>query len=232
VNSSRDIEPAIIAADEPRTRRQLLTAGGVAAVAGVLGTLGLSTRVEAKDGQWVRVGKKTTATSATTIQSQKGPAFVARVTGGGSVAGVRGYATSQKGTGVQGWAEAKKGKTVGVEGQTNSPKGKAGQFVAANGGTAVVAKSPEKKGVALRTEGKLQFEKRSGVTPTSGGAEFVIPVAGGLTEGSMVLATLQDHIPGVHVEAASVLDASQGLIVVRLNQAVSETARVAWIILD
>ncbi len=47
-----------------------------------------------------------------------------------------------------------------------------------------------------------------------------------------MLATLQDHVPGVHVEAASVLDTDEGLIVVRLNQAVPEPARVAWIVLD
>ena len=67
---------------------------------------------------------------------------------------------------------------------------------------------------------------------TSGGAEFVIPVSGGLNQNSLVIATLQDHFPGVHVESASVLDAGSATIVVRLNQAVPEPARVAWLILD
>lgn len=232
MNSSRDNEPAMIAVDEPRSRRQLLTAGGIAAVAGVLGAIGISTSAEAKDGQWLRLGQKNAATNSTTVQAKKGPALLARVVGGGKVTGVRGLATSEKGTGVQGWADAKKGQTVGIAGQTTSPKGKAGEFVAANGGIGVVARSPEKKGVALRTEGKLQFTQRSGASPTSGGSEFVIPVAGGLTDDSLVLATLQDHFPGVHVESASVLDADEGLIVIRLNQAVPDEARVAWFILD
>jgi hypothetical protein len=204
----------------------------MAAVAGVLGALGIATGAEAKDGQFLKAGNKVTATRTTSIQSKKGPAFLARVVGKGKVAALRGLATSQSGTGLQGWADAKKGSTIGVDGLTRSPDGKAGQFTAANGGTALVAKSPDRRGVALRTEGRLQFTERSGSSSVSGGSEFVIPVAGGLTEGSLVLATLQDHFPGVHVEAASVLDAADGLIVVRLNQAVPEPARVAWIVLD
>ena len=232
MNPSADSEPTIVAVEEPRSRRQLLTAGGVAAIAGVLGAIGLSNTVEAKDGQWVKVGNKNTATKTTTVQAQKSPAFLARVTGSGKVAGLRGITTSTKGTGVQGWADSNKGSTVGVSGATKSPDGKAGQFIAANGGTGVDARSPDKKGIALRTEGRLQFTKRSGASSVSGGAEFVIPVAGGLSDKSLVLATLQDHFPGVHVESASVLDTDEGLIVVRLNQAVPEPARVAWIVLD
>jgi len=232
VNPSRDNEPAIIAADVPRSRRQLLTAGGIAAVAGLLGAVGISTTVEAKDGQWVKAGRKTTATNTTNLEAKKGPAFLSRVTGGGKVSGIRGYASSNKGTGVQGWADAKKGTTIGIEGRTNSADGKAGHFVAGNGGVALVAKSPDKKGVALRTQGRLELTERSGSSELSGGSEFVIPVAGGLSETSLVLATLQDHVAGVHVESASVLDAKDGLIVVRLNQAVPEPTRVAWIVLD
>ena len=232
MNSSTDNEPAIAASDEPRTRRQLLTAGGVAAIAGVLGVFGVSSGAEAKNGQFIRAGTKTTATSTTSVQSRKGPAFLARVTGSGQATGLVGVAGSTKGIGVAGSSESKKGSTVGVSGTTRSPAGKAGQFVASNGGIAVLARSPDKKGVALRTEGRLEFAKRSGASSVSGGAEFVIPVAGGLSEDSLVLATLQDHVPGVHVEAASVLDTNEGLIVVRLNQAVPEPARVAWIVLD
>ena len=54
---------------------------------------------------------------------------------------------------------------------------------------------------------------------------------GGLREDALVLATLQDHHAGVHVESASVLDAAEGLIVVRLNQALAEPAKVGWIVL-
>jgi hypothetical protein len=232
VNSSRDSEPVYTAAEEQRTRRQLLTAGGAAAIAAALGAIGISTTVEARNGQPVRAGTKNAASKPTTLIATKGPGLLAKVTGGGRTAAVRGVSTIAKGIGVQGAADAKKGPTIGVSGTTRSAEGKAGSFVADNGGTALEARSPQKKGVALRTEGQLQFTERSGSSSVSGGAEFVIPVAGGLSEKSLVLATLQDHFPGVHVEAASVLDAADGLIVVRLNQAVPEAARVAWIVLD
>jgi hypothetical protein len=230
VTSSRDNEPAIIATDEPRSRRQLLTAGGVAAIAAALGAVGISTGTEAKDGQFMRVGQKNKGTSTTSLQAARTPGLLSRVTRAG--AAIRGVTASQKGVGVQGWADAKKGKTVGVQGKTSSPKGTAGEFVATGGGTGLVARSTEKNGTALQTEGKLKFDKRSGVAQTSGGAEFVFEVGGGLNENSLVLATLQDHFPGVHVESAQVLDAKDNLILIRLNQAVPEPARVAWLILD
>jgi len=231
VNSSTDNEPAIIATDEPRSRRQLLTAGGIAAVAGVLGAFGIATNVEAKDGDAIRAGKKNAANQSTTLVGRKSPALSVRVAGSGKTAAIRGQSSANKGKAVIGVADSKKGASVGVEGVTFSPAGTAGQFIANKGGTAIVAKSPDRKGVALSTEGILEFSGRSGSTQTSGGSEFVIPVKGGLSQGSLVLATLQDHVPGVHVESASVLDAADGLIVVRLNQAVPEPARVAWFVL-
>jgi hypothetical protein len=232
VTSSRDNEPATDAADEPRTRRQLLTAGGLAAIAGVLGAVGVSSGAAAKDGQFVRLGQKNKGTRTTSLQAARTPGLLMRVTRPG--AAIRGITPSEKGAGVQGWADAKKGKTIGLAGRTESPDGVAGQFVANRGGTAVLATSAQRNGVALRTQGKLQFEQRSGEATTSGGAEFVIPVGGGLTKRSLVLATLQDHFPGVHVEAASVLETKAGSesILVRLNQSVPEPARVAWLILD
>jgi hypothetical protein len=114
---------------------------------------------------------------------------------------------------------AKDGDGVAINGVANSKEGTAGLFVASNEGT------------ALRTKGRIQFADRSGIASATGGAEFVIPVPGGLHEDAIVLATLQDHHAGVHVESASVLDAGEGLIVVRLNQALAEPARVGWIVL-
>ncbi len=231
VNASRDHEPAIDVMEQPRSRREMLRTGGVAAVAGLLGVFGVATTTAAKNGSAVRAGDKTTATRPTTLESRKGPAFQARATSSKGPIGLRGAATANKGVGVQGAAVSGKGATVGVQGLTQSPGGTAGQFVATDGGTAVEASA--KKGVALRTKGRIELTERTGSASVSeGGAEFVIPVSGGLSEKSLVLATLQDHRPGVHVEAAYVLDADKGLVVVRLNQAVSEQTKVAWIVLD
>jgi hypothetical protein len=232
VKPSTSQEPVTDTVEVPQTRRDLLRTGGVAAVAGVLGVFGISTLTEAKNGSSVRIGEKNSGTRPTTVETKKGPALYGKVGGSGKQVGLRGLSTSQKGVGVQGVASASKGESVGVHGHSSSPDGTAGQFEAEDGGTAVEAVAGGKKGTALRTKGRLQFDERSGSSEVSGGAEFVIPVAGGLSEGSLVLATLQDHFPGVHVESASVLDAEDGLIVVRLNQAVPEPATVAWFVLD
>ena len=214
--------PGIVTADEPRSRRDLLRAGGVAAVAGILGAIGISNTVEAKNGSAVRMGEKNTGTRTTVLESTRGPVVAGRISKSG-----------KKAVGVLGEATAKKGSTVGVQGQTASPDGTAGQFTAGDGGTAVEASASGKRGVALKTTGRLVFGDRSGTAQVSaGGADFIIPVAGGLSESSLVLATMQDHFPGVHVESASVQDPEEGLIVVRLSQAVPEAATVAWIVLD
>ena len=232
MKSSLDLEQVPSTSDARQTRRDLLRSGGIAALAGVLGVFGISTATEAKNGSAVRVGQKNSGTRSTSLESKKSPAFSAKVGGSGAQVAMRGVSSSQKGIGIQGIASAEKGETVGVQGQTGSPDGAAGQFVAEGGGVAVAARASGKQGVALNTKGKLKFDDRSGSATVSGGSDFVIPVAGGVTEGSLVLATLQDHVPGIHVEAASVLDTEEGLIVVRLNQAVAEPAKVAWIVLD
>jgi hypothetical protein len=223
----------VIDSDQPaQSRRDLLRTGGVAALAGVLGVFGISTATQARNGAAIRIGSRNNGTRPTTLDTNKGPSFFARVGGSGNQVALRGQSSAAKGIGVQGIASGKNGESVGVQGQAASEAGIAGQFVGADGGTAIEAVAGGKRGVAIRTKGKLQFGERSGSNELSGGAEFVIPVAGGLTDRSLVLATLQDHLPGVHVESASVLDAEEGLIVVRLNQAVPEPATVAWIVLD
>ena len=218
-------------AELSRSRRDLLRGGATAAIASLLGVFGVALGVAAKNGDPVRLGEKNTATKPTSLESSKGPALQARVSGRGGVA-LRGSASSAKGIGVQGEAASEKGESVGVQGSSRSPDAVAGQFIAEGGGTALEATTSKKDGVALRTKGRLELTERSGISSVSGGAEFVIPVAGGLSDKSLVLATLQDHFPGVHVESAGVLDAEDGLIVVRLNQAVPEPANVGWVVLD
>jgi hypothetical protein len=218
--------------DTPSSRRDVLRTGGTALVASVLGVLGLASVTAAKNGDPLRVGDKTSATKPTLLESSKGPALQVKIAGSGEGVGLRGSASSAKGIGVQGEATSAKGTSIGVQGLVESPEGIAGQFVAKSGGSAVEALASEKDGVALRTKGRLELGGRSGVASVSGGAEFVIPVAGGLSDSSLVLATLQQHFPGVHVESASVLDAKEGLVVVRLNQAVPEPAKVGWLVLD
>jgi len=218
--------------ETPASRRDVLRTGGAALVASVLGVLGLASVTAAKNGDPLRAGDKTSATKPTLLESSKGPALQVKIAGSGEGVAVRGSASSAKGIGIQGEATSEKGTSIGVQGVAQSPEGIAGQFIATGGGSAVEALASEKDGVALRTKGRLELGGRSGIASVSGGAEFVIPVAGGLSDSSLVLATLQDHFPGVLVESASILDAKEGLIVVRLNQAVPEPARVGWLVLD
>ena len=199
--------PAGHAEDSPRrSRRELLRLGGAAGLAGLLGLFGRSLPAQARNGDALRAGQKTTANKPTVVEGSRSPAL-----------GVRNTSTE--------------GEAVAVQGTSDSPEGVAGVFVAGGGGTALEARATQRGGTALRTRGRIQFVERSGVASVTGGAEFVIPVAGGLSTESVVLATLQDHHVGVHVESASVLDADEGLIVVRLNQALPEPARVGWIVL-
>ena len=230
--SSAEREPVVAEAEVPRSRRDLLRAGGVATIAGLLGVFGVATASSAKNGDSIRAGQRTTASKSTTLESKRGPALLVRNTGGGEAVALRGVSGASTGIGVLGEASSDKGESAGVQGTSESPEGTAGRFIASGGGTAIDARGSQKNGVALRTKGRLQLTERSGVTSVSGGAEFVIPVAGGLSSSSLVLATLQDHHPGIHVEAANVLDAEDGLIVVRLNQALPEPAKVGWLVLD
>ena len=217
--------------EERRSRRDLIRAGATAAVAGFLGVFGGSQVASARNGQTVKLGERGTATRTTTLDSRSAPALQVRSTSGDGI-GVRGIATGRQGTGVIGVGSSDKGETIGVRGETSSSDGTAGRFVAQDGGTAVDARAPGRNGVALRTRGRVQFTGRSGTTQASGGAEFVIPVDGALGPNTFVLATLQDHHPGIHVESATVLDPDEAVIVVRLNQALAEPGTVGWIVLD
>ncbi len=164
MNSSTHHEPDIEPADEPRSRRDLLRSGGIAALGGLLGVFGLAGTASAKNGSSVRAGDKTSASRPTTIESSKGPALQARAIDKKDPIGVRGVATDGKGIGVQGTAVSSKGETVGVQGLIQSPDGVAGEFLASKGGT------------ALRTKGRVELAERSGRTAVSeGGAEFVDP---------------------------------------------------------
>jgi hypothetical protein len=227
----------------PRSRRQVLRAGGAAALVGLLGILGRPLPASAqRDDKKKNTREPAARTSAqdrsnagstTSIEGTKSPSLDVRNTAkGGQVMAVHAVSSSPKGTAIAAEATAAKGETVAVLGTTESAEGVGGRFVATGGGTAIEARAGEKGGVALRTKGRLQLTERSGIASVSGGAEFVIPVAGGVSETSIVLATLQDHHTGVHVESARVLDVERGLIVVRLNAALPEPSRVGWMVLD
>jgi hypothetical protein len=186
-----------------RSRRDLLRSGGLALLAGMAGILGQPLAASAQRDRRRRRDRGRGSDDGGN-ESSAPPATTIETS--------RSPALDVANT-------SRQGESVGIHGTAASPDGMAALFVASGGGT------------ALRTRGRIQFMERSGIAPATGGSEFVIPVSGGLREDAIVLATLQDHHSGVHVESASVLDPEEGLIVVRLNQALSEPGRVGWIVL-
>jgi hypothetical protein len=191
------------AGDTRRSRRDLLRTGGVAALVGLAAVLGRPFPASAQDEGRKDRKKRRDADDG----------------GGGEPAPPSTTISTSRSPALEVTNSAKQGEGVAINGMSSSSEGTAGLFVASNDGT------------ALHTRGRIQFADRSGIASATGGAEFVIPVPGGLREEAFVLATLQDHHEGVHVESASVLDTEEGLIVVRLNQALAEPAKVGWIVL-
>ena len=190
------------AGDTRRSRRELLRTGGAAALVGLAAIIGRPFPASAQDEDRKDRKKRRNADD-----------------GGGDPAPPSTTIWTSRSPALEVTNSAKQGEGVAINGMSSSSEGTAGLFVASNDGT------------ALHTRGRIQFADRSGIASATGGAEFVIPVPGGLREEAFVLATLQDHHEGVHVESASVLDADEGLIVVRLNQALAGPAKVGWIVL-
>ncbi len=89
-------------AEPPTTRRHVLRSGGAAALASLLGVVGLASVTSAKNGDPLRVGDKSSATKPTQLESSKGPALQVKISGSGEGVGVRGSASSAKGVGRAG----------------------------------------------------------------------------------------------------------------------------------
>ena len=194
-------------AGEPRSsRRELLRTGAVAALAGLAAILGHPFTAAAQ-----REERRQRRERRSSDGGGGG--------GGGEAAPPSTTISTSRSPALGVTNTAKQGEIVAISGTTSSPDGTAGLFVASKDGT------------ALETRGRIRFADRSGIASATGGAEFVIPVPGGLHADSLVLATLQDHHMGVHVESASVLDEKEGLIVIRLNQALAEPAKVGWLVI-
>ena len=78
-------------------------------------------------------------------------------------------------------------------------------------------------------QGPPRFSLSGLITTNAGSSKATIGVK--LTPASMVLATLQQSLPGVYVEAA-VPDIQNNSITVHLNKAVTQHAKVAWFVVN
>lgn len=193
-------------------------AGGAAAAAAGMGLLARPLPAGAAVAT-LKLGKKNRSGKSTSLAGKQGP--VLQVT-----------SSSDTGAALSGQALAESGETIGVMGVSASPEGVGGLFAAAAaGGTALDAQVGPDGGVSLRTNGRLRILERSGVASIAAGNVILFPVNGGIDEDSIVLATLQDHRPGVHVESAEIASAERGLVRVTLSSEVSEATRVGWLVL-
>jgi hypothetical protein len=116
---------------------------------------------------------------------------------------------------------------VGVSGVTQA--GGTGVLGTSDGGVGVLAVEGTGAGAALQVSGRAAFSS-SGVATIAAGASQ-ITIAATLGADSLVLAILQQDRPGIHVRSAAPDVAAQA-ITVRLNQAVGQTTRVGWFVVN
>jgi hypothetical protein len=212
-----------------RSRRGLLATGvGVVSLAAAE-TVGRAAPAQASNGQPVLLGVTNDATAVTEI-----------------------YATSSSGIGQaklgvpdSGAGLVGIGTSVGVSGQGDDGTNAYGvQGVAYNSGTGVigVAGAPAigegvgvtaqhtSGGTALQVIGKAAFS-RSGTLTIKAGDSAVTLTGVALTAASMILATLQNDVPGVYVQSA-VPDVSEGSFTIHLSKAVPTSTTVAWFVVN
>jgi hypothetical protein len=115
--------------------------------------------------------------------------------------GVGGHSASANASGVYGQND---GGGFGVAGVSNRPGGTGvyGNAIG-TGGVALLGISNDEDftSTALKVEGKTQFS-RSGTKRIPAGAQNVLVSLPGVTRASIVLATLQTHVSGYHLEGA------------------------------
>jgi hypothetical protein len=85
-------------------------------------------------------------------------------------------------------------------------------------------------GTALQVIGTAVFS-RSGTLTIKAGASAVTLTGVALTAASLILATLQNNVPGVYVQSA-VPDVSKGSFTIHLSKAVPTGTTVAWFIVN
>ena len=97
-------------------------------------------------------------------------------------------------------------------------------------GTAVEASTAVPQGYALRVQGAVTFS-RSGQASVRAGTDRVTVSAADVRPGTTILATLQQHRPGVSV-AAAVPDPAANTVLLILTKRVASDTQVAWLALD
>ncbi len=205
------------------------------------GMIGMSTSsngVEGTSDSGIGVQGRSNTDKGVYGYSNTGPGVYA-YSGDGS--GVWGYTGSQNGkAGIVG--QAKEAQSYGAYAENLSIGTKAylaGSAVAVlglagnNPDVVAVAAVAGSQATALSVEGKARFD-RSGRASVAGGKSFVdVTVQGGLTSGSLVLATPMLNRPGVYVQSA-VPNPATSKIRIYLNKVASSSSPtpIAWFVIN
>jgi len=170
-----------------------------------------------------------TSTNNTALQagSDKGTGVVGTST---SAAGVYGQSGSADGfaltrDGVRGYTDS--ATAAGVRGQNVG----GGPGVSGGGYVGVQAQAIGIGATALDVHGPAVFS-RSGVLTIPAGASAATQTGVHLTAASLVLATLQHNVAGVHVQAAVPKVSANSSFTIHLNTTVTVAVKVAWFVVN
>ena len=229
----RTIRRALLAVSTPNglLRRNLAGIIGLGVVVAFTGTA-----AEADNGNPVILGTRNDATDSTTIYAANGDGLYAETNDVSGYAGVGGTNLGG-GDGVLGYSRYGNGMrgvsysptASGVYGENNEGGyGVAGRST--KGGVAVLADTADGTGTALRTTGKLEFQKRSGTVRVASGHTSITVTLAGVTTTSMVTATVQ-QTGGFFVQAA-VPHAGSFTIYINKAPVSPATVKVAYLVLN
>jgi hypothetical protein len=226
-----------------RSRRQLLGRGtGVLAAVLTAEALARPAPAAAADGDPVLLGQDNKATTVTQITNTTDSANTLSCAASGSAIAVLGESDSSDGTGVAGISQS------GGTGVLGSVNGGTAVLGLSTSGIAVVGKSqgfgdgvhgeaPAGTGVkatgkvALQVQGPAVFD-RSGIVTVAAGKSSVKKSGIALTAASLVLATIQGNVAGVHVQGVTLVTGLAGSFTIHLNKAVAAKTKVAWFALN
>jgi hypothetical protein len=253
------IEPVAGGEAPPATRRsgrRAVMLGAAATGAGLAAMLAGGAAAEAApdSSAAVRLGKSNSADATTQILTKGGDGLKAQ-TSAADHAGLNGvntspspsghgvYGVSSYGTGILGIGE----HGNGVVGQTNGPgKSAVSGIDASSGGNGVFGQSATGKavwgssqhgtgvhassehGIALQVNGRARFTN-SGVIVVPSGHKSVTHSFPGVSEETIVLATIQTPQSGLFIEGAQ---AGSGSFTLTFSKKTSGTLRVGWMLLS
>lgn len=227
--------------DGSRSTRRKFLAGGVGAGAAVIvGTVAKSAPAGAATGDNLVLGGSNSASNQTFIDATSvpagTPAFQVNVTGKGSGAI---FGATGGGIGVQG---SDYGKPLNLQGLGLYGTSDLGDGCLAQGGRngvrgiggtgpGVLAQNSG-SGPALQVDGTAIFS-RSGLVSIAGGATTATVTGVSLTASSLVLATMQNSLHGVEIQAAVPNVAGSSIeIVLKARVPAGKTAEVGWFIVN